>query len=120
MAKYSATGTLVWRRQLGTPSTDGANAVATDAEGNVYVSGSTGGALVGNSSGADDAWIAKFARDGTLRWKRQLGSADNDNALGIATDGAGHVYVSGTTMGSLGGPARGIIDAWLAKYSTNR
>lgn len=120
VAKYSAAGTLVWRRQLGTPSTDGANAVATDAEGNVYVSGSTGGALVGNSSGADDAWIAKFARDGTLHWKRQLGSADNDNALGIATDGAGHVYVSGTTMGSLGGPVRGIIDAWVAKYSTNR
>lgn len=120
VAKYSAAGTLLWKRQLGTAWTDGANAVATDGDGSVYLSGSTAGALGGPSQGFSDAWIAKYGRDGSLRWKRQLGSSDDDNALGVATDGEGHVYLGGTTMGSLGGPVRGVIDAWVAKYSTSR
>lgn len=120
VAKYGATGALLWKRQLGTAWTDAAHAVAADANGNVYLSGSTAGALGGPSQGFNDAWLAKYGRNGKLRWKRQLGSADDDNALGIATDGEGHVYLGGTTMGSLGGPARGVINAWVAKYSTSR
>ena len=120
VAKYSAAGTLLWKRQLGTAKTDGAHAVAADAGGNVYISGATAGALGGPSRGFDDAWIASYSSAGELRWKRQLGSSDNDNALGVATDSDGNVYLGGTTMGSLGGPTRGFIDAWVAKYSTRR
>jgi hypothetical protein len=53
-----------------------------------------------------------------LRWKRQLGTADIDEANGVATDGDGNVYIAGQTLGSLGGPNQGNSDAWVAKYYT--
>ena len=37
VVKYNSSGTRQWTQQLGTPSTEGANAVATDSSGNVYV-----------------------------------------------------------------------------------
>jgi Beta-propeller repeat len=36
-------------------------------------------------------------------WVRQFGTAEWDNALGVATDAAGNVYLTGDTGGSLGG-----------------
>jgi hypothetical protein len=64
--------------------------------------------------------VAKYDATGHARWKRQLGTADNDAAFGVATDGDGNVYLTGGTSGSLGGPNRGSFDAWVAKYSTQR
>jgi hypothetical protein len=51
------------------------------------------------------------------QWVRQLGTPENDFSSGPATDGAGNVYISGGTYGSLGGARRGDRDAFLAKYS---
>lgn len=120
IARYSGDGKLLWMRQLGTATTDGAHAVATDADGNAYISGSTSGALASASHGFADAWIARFSPAGELDWKRQLGSPDDDDALGIAADRNGSVYVGGTTAGSLAGPNPGTIDAWVAKFSRRR
>lgn len=120
IARYSGDGRLLWVRQLGTATTDGAHAVTTDADGNAYISGSTSGALASASHGFADAWIARFSPAGALDWKRQLGSPDDDDALGIAADRNGSVYVGGTTAGSLAGPNPGTIDAWVAKFSLRR
>lgn len=120
IAKYSAAGAPLWKRRLGSAALDSAAGVASDRKGAVYMAGSTQGSLGGAFQGGFDAWVAKYSASGELRWKRQLGSSDDDNALGVATDGEGHVYLGGTTMGSLGGPVRGVIDAWVAKYSTSR
>lgn len=118
IAKYDAAGSLRWKRQLGTATEDVSNAVATDPGGNVYITGMTWGALVRpNPNGVADAWLAKFDKDGGLQWKRQFGTAEWDQAYGVATDGAGSVYVTGETLGSLGGASKGQRDAWLAKYS---
>ncbi|MBL8667463.1 MAG: SBBP repeat-containing protein [Rhodospirillales bacterium] len=120
IARYSSDGRLLWARQIGTAATDGAHAVASDADGNAYISGSTSGALASASRGFTDAWIARFSPAGDLDWKRQLGSPEDDDALGIAADRSGSVYVGGTTAGSLAGPHPGAIDAWVAKYSARR
>ena len=45
VVKYNSSGTKQWTEQLGTPSSDAANAVATDSSGNVYVAGVTYGVL---------------------------------------------------------------------------
>ena len=47
---------------------------------------------------------------------RQLGSAGSDVAYGVAVDGTGNAYITGSTDGSLGGPNAGGNDAFLAKY----
>jgi len=45
VVKYNSSGTKQWTEQLGTPSSDAANAVATDSSGNVYVVGVTYGVV---------------------------------------------------------------------------
>jgi|APTNR8051073442_1049403.scaffolds.fasta_scaffold28279_2 hypothetical protein len=116
VAKYDAAGSLKWKRQLGTKYIDYATGVAADSAGNVYIAGGTEGSLGGPYLGAHDAWIAKYDSAGTLKWKRQLGTVDDEEARGVATDVAGNIYLTGSTSGALGGPIRGFHDAWVAKY----
>ena len=117
IAKYSASGALLWTRQLGTGSYDVAYSVAVDSAGNAFVSGITGGSLGGPNAGNDDAFIAKYSASGGLLWTRQLGTSSRDLAFSVAVDGAGNAFISGITGGSLGGPHAGSWDAFLAKYS---
>ena len=49
-------------------------------------------------------------------WVRQLGTESTEFANSVATDAAGNVYLTGSTLGSLGGANRGDADAWVAKY----
>jgi hypothetical protein len=60
-AKYSAAGTLRWKRQLGTPNFETAEGVATDGDGHVYIAGRTDGSLGGPNQGDDDAWVAQYS-----------------------------------------------------------
>ena len=119
VAKYNSSGTLVWKRQLGTSSTDTSNGVATDSSGNVYISGQSYGSLGGSNQGLGDAWVAKYNSSGTLLWKRQLGTSSQDASNSVATDSNGNVYMSGFTTDSLEGANQGSFDAWVAKYNSN-
>ena len=110
--------TLSWKRQLGTSGYDQSNGVATDSDGNVYISGYTKGSLAGANQGSYDAWVAKYNSAGTLLWKRQLGTSSYDESRGVATDSKGNVYISGETAGSLAGANQGYNDAWVAKYDS--
>ncbi|HEY9828892.1 MAG TPA: SBBP repeat-containing protein [Stenomitos sp.] len=116
LSKYNPDGTLAWIQQLGTPKYDESNGVATDSDGNVFITGVTVGSLGGTSQGIEDAWLAKYSANGTLIWKRQLGTSRDDYSRGVATDRNGNVFISGTTNGTLGGTHKGFEDAWLAKY----
>ncbi|MEM7760415.1 MAG: SBBP repeat-containing protein, partial [Cyanobacteria bacterium P01_A01_bin.40] len=49
----------------------------------------------------------------------QLGTTGIDQALGVATDGDGNVYIAGSTSGPLGGANQGSSDAWVARYNSN-
>ena len=120
LAKYAADGQLLWKRQLGTAGGDSAHGVATDAAGNVYLWGNTEGSLGGPFEGGFyDAFVAKYATDGHLLWTQQLGTASSDYAYGVATDGAGNVYLTGSTSGSLGGANKGRWDAFVTKYAAD-
>jgi hypothetical protein len=63
--------------------------------------------------------VAKFKTDGTLLWKRQLGTSSDDTSNGVATDSTGNVFISGDTTGGLAGGNQGSNDAWVVKYSPN-
>jgi uncharacterized protein (TIGR03437 family) len=100
---------------LGGSGQDYAAAVASDAQGNTYVAGLTyspdfpvtAGAfqskLAGNGSLANpyaiasDAFVAKFAPNGTLLWSTFLGGSADDYATGVGVDAAGNVLVCGWT-----------------------
>ena len=116
LAKYDASGTLLWTRQTGTASGELAFGVAVDSAGNAYITGYTQGNLGGPNAGSDDIFLAKYDASGSLLWIRQTGTAQNDVAYGVALDGAGNAFITGYTNGNLGGPNAGEIDIFLAKY----
>jgi FOG: WD40-like repeat len=116
LAKYDATGRLLWKRQFGTSEYEAAFDIAIDSAGQIYLCGITEGSLGGPNQGGSDGWLAKFDATGKILWKRQLGTSTDEDAARVSTDGAGNVYWVGTTNASLGGIYQGEEDAWLAKY----
>jgi hypothetical protein len=129
LAKFDSSGNLLFTRQLGTTPDDGASGVAVDGAGNIYVTGSTAGDLDGTNVGdplfgSTDFFLAKFDPSGNLLFTRQLGTVPADEAAGVAVDGAGNVYVAGSTAGDLDGvgfgdPLFGGTDFFLAKFDAS-
>jgi hypothetical protein len=118
IARYDRAGNQTWIRQFGTSTSDEAYTAAPDGSDGVYLSGWTGGSLVGPNAGATDAWLARYDSAGNQTWIRQFGSSTWEDARASAADGSGGVYVSGWTRGNLGGPSAGDRDTWLARYDS--
>jgi len=103
--------------------------IATDAEGNVYVTGSFKDTLMFPadtlaSRGNSDIFWAKYSPAGQFLWAGSAGGSDADQGTGIAIDGSGNVYVSSTfydtiSFGNDTFIARGLSDLALCKYDKN-
>ena len=118
VAKYDTQGNLLWIEQLGTSEYDRSFEVATDHEGNLYITGETSGSFDNQNAGDNDAWVAKYDTQGNLLWTEQLGTSQSDISFGVATDKDGNLYITGSTWGSFDGQNAGDNDAWVAKYDT--
>jgi uncharacterized delta-60 repeat protein len=92
--KYDANGALLWAARYDHGGTDVPTAMAVDAAGNVYVTGS-GGAI----SYQADYVTVKYDANGTELWARAYEGEDggDDRPAAIAVDGAGNVYLTGYT-----------------------
>jgi hypothetical protein len=123
VTKYDSSGVKQYTRQLGvTGRTTYGESVATDANGNVYVAGFTGGGLDGNTlTGTADFFVTKYNSSGVKQYTRQLGIAGKDTGgISVATDASGNVYVAGTTWGGLDGNAlTGTLDFFVTKYNSS-
>jgi hypothetical protein len=99
-----AGNTLVYSTYLGGNASDNGNGIAVDAGGNAYVVGDTtsinfpaSGMQRGNHGG-QDAFVAKLSADGSrLLYSTYLGGGNDDRGAGIAVDGSGSAYVTGST-----------------------
>jgi len=120
VVKYDSNGFLQWSRQLGTAGADEARGIAVDANSNVYVTGYTDGGLdLNTSAGLIDLFVVKYNSAGDIQWTRQLGTATNDFAYGVATDGSNNVYVTGYTLGLLdNNTSAGSADLFIVKYNS--
>ena len=98
----------VARYNGGRNSYDGAESVAVDAAGNVYVTGYS----FGNGSNYDYLTV-KFSASGQQIWEARYNGSGDDVPTNIAVDAAGNVYVSGTSYSATGS------DYATIKYSTN-
>ena len=119
LSKYDSSGNLLWTRQLGTARREYGSGVATDAWGNVCITGYTKGSLVATNAGGDDVFLSKYNASGDLLWTRQFGTLEKDYGRGVATDRSGNVYISGQTSGILGASSAGGSDAFLRKYDAS-
>lgn len=90
-----------WTRSATGANAENGNCVATDRDGNVFVAGYfyspllTIGTHTLSNSGNYDVFIAKYDSAGTVQWVRKAGGSYDDVALGLATNDAGDVYVTG-------------------------
>ncbi len=111
--KLSPAGSHLWSRRYGGGSADEGKAITTDWSGNVLFTGmftgSTPSATFGSvtlthGGGQINGFITKVSSSGTVVWARKIVSVTSENAegLGIATDAANNVYVTGyrTVLGS--------------------
>lgn len=119
VAKYDSNGNQLWIKQFGSPGFEDAFGITTDNHDNVIATGWTIGDLGGANAGLYDVWVTKLNSNGDLLWSRQFGTPSYDFAWADATDSLGNVYITGWTLGSLGGQNAGSNDVYVAKYDAN-
>ncbi|HTT98670.1 MAG TPA: hypothetical protein VMF58_11525 [Rhizomicrobium sp.] len=102
VAKYSATGTQTWAKQIQTLANNQAAAVSVDASGNVYIGGQVSGGVIGagqTSSGGADAYLAKLDSKGNVVYEKQYGSSGTDTTAATATTSDGGLMVASVVNG---------------------
>jgi len=122
---------LVYSTYLGGASVDVGSAIAVDGTGAAYVTGFTSGSFPTLNAeqntyggGMTDAFVSKLSPSGALVYSTYLGGTDNDVGTGIAVDGMGAAYATGSARGgfptlnaqqnTFGG---GTYDAFVAKLA---
>ncbi|RCJ29606.1 hemolysin [Nostoc minutum NIES-26] len=119
VTKFDSNGNQQWFQQFGSSALDEAYAVDVSNDGSIYSTGWTLGDLGGKNAGLYDLWLTKHDNNGQLEWIRQFGTKDYEFPRGIGTDSQSNVYMTGWTLGNLGGQNAGSDDAWVAKYDSN-
>jgi len=106
-AKLSKNGAHLWSTYLGGSDDECGYDVATDSSGNVFVTGDTfsTGWIWGGYDTTHDAWdrdafVIKLSGSGAHLWSTYLGASGNDYGYGMAVDGTGNVFVTGSTFSS--------------------
>jgi uncharacterized protein (TIGR03437 family) len=146
VAKLNPQGTsLLYITYLGGSDQDAALAIATDAQGNAYLTGGTnstdfpvtasapqtrfggtgGSSLPPFSSPVGDAFAAKLDASGTLMYSSYLGGSAIDQGYAIAVDASGSAVIAGATAsanfpvtaGVFQPARRGYTDAFVTRIN---
>jgi len=96
----------LWARGAGGANSDEGISIATDNQGNQYVTGAfegtaTFGSQIFTSNGSCDIFVAKLDPNGNWLWVVQVGGTGPDWGAGITLDGAGSAYVTGSFRGTV-------------------
>jgi hypothetical protein len=134
IAKYDASGNLIYAKSIGGVSSDYLYSMVIDAVGNVYITGSFSGtadfdpgAGTANltSAGDGDIFIAKYDASGNYVYAKAIGGAYYDRGNSIAIDASGNAIITGLFYGTADfdpGPGTanlspvGDADIFIAKY----
>ena len=98
---------------MGQLSSEEGDNIATDGNGNLYVTGRSDGTWNGPAgqaplhahSGDVDIFVLKLDSGGTYQWHTFYGSSIPDVGTAIVTNGSGSVYVTGDSVATWNGPA---------------
>lgn len=127
--KLDAGGGHVWSKGFGDAADQVGEDIATDASGNVLVTGSFSGAVDfggGQLSGVGgvEVFVAKLDPSGAHVWSKRFGDAADQYGASIAVDGVGNVLLTGGFYGAVdfgGGQlaSAGNSDVFLAKLDAS-
>ncbi|MET0793287.1 MAG: SBBP repeat-containing protein [Polyangiaceae bacterium] len=93
--KFDTSGATLWTRQFGSLDADYGIALGLDGTNNLYVAGTTYGALGGPNAGQEDVFVRKLDAAGTTLWTKQVGTSKDESTQGAAVSATGTVYVVG-------------------------
>lgn len=140
VSKMDANGNLIWAKAVGGIEMDQVNALALDAAGEVYMTGSFSdivdfdpGTGVSNltSASARDIFVTKFNSDGDFIWAKSMPGTSllGDGGNAIAADENGNIYTIGGFDGTVDfDPGVGVYnlssagsndDIFISKLDTN-
>ena len=94
-----------WAKSVGNTSSDQGRSVATDASGNIFMTGYFAGSTITfgtttlTSAGSGDVFIVKYDANGNVLWSKSVGSISDDSGYSVATDTSGNVFISGYFKG---------------------
>lgn len=110
IAKYNSSGTIQWKRTLGSTSNDLGKGIAVDSSGNAYMVGYS------NDSSSYDIVLAKYNSSGTFQWDKKLGGTSTDFGFGVAIDSSDNIVLSGQSNSP---GTSGSYDGVIAKYDSS-
>lgn len=141
IVKLSSTGIRLWGTYYGGTDNDEVNSIATDALGDIYITGTTlsgnfpvktwGAAYFDNTAAGMDVFVSKFTNSGAHTWSTYFGGTTGiDEGICIIIDRTGNIIIEGNTSSSdlpvlnPGGTSYfdntyngGTQDAYIAKFS---
>lgn len=107
VARLDVNGNRIWHTFAGGTGNDWGTGLAIAPGGEVLASGystSSWGTPVVPYSDHYDAFVSRFASDGTLLWNSFLGGVGSDEGLAIGVDRDGNIYVTGASANEWGDP----------------
>lgn len=135
VAKYDATGNVLWAKTFGGVDGEIGNSIAIDASGNIYVAGwFTSSAMVMDTytltnagTTSSDMFVAKMDPSGNTLWAKSGGGTSGDRGLSVAVDASGNVFVTGAFnsnsisfgSGGLTNAGTNTSDIFLVKYNAS-
>ena len=138
LTKYDSSGNVLWARSAGGQNSEGTYGIATDAFGNVLITGYfnsptitfdtftlTNVNALGNTG---DIYVVKYNSTGTVVWAKSYGGIFDDYGMSVTTDASGKVYLTGyfasdaimigTTTLTNASPGQNYADVLIAKLDS--
>ncbi len=115
LAKYNASGNLLWAKSAGGTNDVRVNSNIVDTQGNCYVVGSFpcnsiifGSITLTNDSiyfpcdimATSDMFLVKYDPNGNVLWAKSVGGTLNDAASSVTIDASNNLYISGSFQSS--------------------
>ena len=136
LVKFNSAGVRQWGTYYGAAvDNDYAYGCATDASGNVYISGLTSSSSAISTPGSHqpvygggyDAFLVKFNTSGVRQWGTYYGDSGYDEAQSCSADASGNVYMAGSSSTFIGNSIASVgtyqvangggNDAFLVKFT---
>jgi hypothetical protein len=134
LAKFSLNGAARWVTYFGGTNQDFSYAITVDAKGNIIIGGTSLSPSIHTSSvsfqqnlvGAVDAFVARFNKQGQLKFSTFYGGTSSEDIHDVATDADGNVIGVGgsfsnnlnTSAGCMQASSNGGMDVYVIKFDS--
>ena len=128
IAKYDASGNVIWAKSAGGNGFDFAYSITSDNAGNIYISGNYGDSAITFGSTilpiTSSLFLTKYDSSGNVIWATSGGSSYGADGWSVATDPSGKIYLTGDfsstiSLGTTTLIGSGANSIYIAKFDSS-